>query len=143
MAKPDPALLDPARYPFSCRIEPRFGDLDTNMHINNVGLMGMMEEARVRFHRACGYNELHDDIASMVASFAVEFLGQAYYPEALEIHVGMARMGRSSHEVHQIVIQKGGPVAFARTIIVTTRGGRPQEIPAAFRDRIGPWMLRE
>ena len=36
MAKPDPALLNPARYPFTTTIEPRFGDLDVNLHVNKV-----------------------------------------------------------------------------------------------------------
>ena len=52
MAKPDPALLDPARYPFRCSIETRYRDLDSNLHINNGVMASLLEEGRVRFHRA-------------------------------------------------------------------------------------------
>jgi len=58
MPKPDPAMLDPARYPFRCAIETCFGDLDTNLHINNVSLSGLLEEGRVRFHRASGFHAM-------------------------------------------------------------------------------------
>jgi acyl-CoA thioester hydrolase len=77
VAKPDPSLLEPGRYPFHCRIEPRFGDLDPNMHLNNVALAGILEEARVRFHRASGYHTASEKMVSMVASFATDYLGQA------------------------------------------------------------------
>lgn len=143
MAKPDPALLDSARYPFTCRIEPRFGDLDTNMHINNVALVGILEEARVRFHRASGYHRAQDDIASMVASFAVEFLGQSFYPDALDISVASEGVGRTSHVVSQLATQNGQLVAFARSVIVSTRDGRPVELPESFRHSVQSWMLRQ
>ena len=46
MAKPDPALLDPARYPFHCTLETRYCDLDSNLHINNGVMASLLEEAR-------------------------------------------------------------------------------------------------
>ncbi len=142
MPKPDPALLEPARYPFSCLIDPRFSDLDVNQHINNVALMGIIEESRVRFHTAARYHDVHGDISSMVASFSVEFLGQGFYPEALEGHAGFARLGRTSHVVDQLITQKGRLVAFAQSIIVSTLDGRPVDIPPRFRESAQPWMLR-
>ena len=142
MAKPDPALLDPARFPFICMIEPRFGDLDTNMHINNAALAGIVEDARVRFHAKSGFHTAVKGIAAMVASFAIEYLGQAFYPAPLIIHVAAMRVGRTSYELVQLVMQEGRIVAFTRATMVCVKDGAPTEIPQLFADSVKPWMLR-
>jgi len=142
MPKPDPALLDPARYPFRCAIEPRFGDLDTNMHLNNVALAGILEEGRVRFHHASKYAHAVEDMTSMAASFAVEYLGQAHYPDSLDVHVAATKIGRTSHTLSQLVLQQGRLVAYAQAVLVCVRDNRPTEIPAMFSESIKPWMLR-
>jgi len=54
MARPDPALFDPARYPFGNSVTTRFADLDPNGHINNVAMAAVFEDARLRFLTAVG-----------------------------------------------------------------------------------------
>lgn len=142
MPKPDPALLDTARYPFSCPIEPRFGDLDVNMHINNVAMAGFLEDGRVRFHRRSGYREGLVGLSSMVASVAIEYLGQGHYPDALTVHCAVEDIGRTSHRLVQLVTQDGRIVAFARSTMVTVGKDGPAPLPATFGDRIEQWKLR-
>lgn len=145
MAKPDPALLDPARYPFRCEISTRFGDLDANLHVNNVALAGICEDARVRFHKASGYHAaLHawGEGTAMVVSFAIEYLGQAFHPEPLEVSVAAERIGTSSYVVTQLLRQGERTVAFARSTMVVVKDDRPVPIPDVFRQSVAPWMLR-
>jgi acyl-CoA thioester hydrolase len=143
MPKPDPALLDPERYPFRCEIPTRFGDLDTNLHLNNVALAGILEDARVRFHRASGYHQAIAGATSMVASFAVEYLGQGYFPDPLIIHVAASRLGKTSYGLSQLVLQSERTIAYAQSIMVVVRDDRPVPIPEAFRESVQPWMLRQ
>lgn len=142
MAKPDPALLNPARYPFACSIEPRFGDLDVNLHINNVAMAGMLEDGRVRFHRRSGYRELLVGCTSMVASVAIEYLGEANYPDSVAIACAMEHVGRTSHRLVQLVTQNGQPLVFARTVLVTVGPEGPAALPESFAASVAPWMLR-
>jgi acyl-CoA thioester hydrolase len=142
MPRPDPALLDPARYPFHCEIETRFGDIDVNQHINNVALVGLLEEGRVRFHRISGYHSAIAGVTSMVASIAVEFLGQSYFPDPLAMHVAPSLIGRSSHTLDQLVTQNGRVVAYARAVLVCTGEGGPVPLPDSFRESVRPWMLK-
>ena len=141
MPKPDPARLDPSRYPFQTSIEPRFGDLDVNMHVNNVALMGMCEEARIRFHRASGYNTIRPG-TSMIVSFAIEFLGQTFYPGTLEFHAALSHMGRTSHTVDLLVTQGDRTVAWTRAVIVDVRDDAPIAMSEAYVARAGDWMFR-
>lgn len=142
MAKPDPALLDPARYPFECEIATRFGDLDTNLHINNVALASICEDARVRFHKASGYHAAITGATAMVASFAIEYLGQAFHPDPLQLHVAAERIGNSSYVIAQLVRQAERPIAFTRSTMVVVKDDRAMTIPDAFRETVQPWMLR-
>ena len=143
MSKPEPALLDPARYPFRCEIEPRYSDLDSNMHINNAALAGILQEARSRYHRASGYDVALKGITSMAASLSIQYLGQGHYPETLEIHVAATTVGRTSHTVGQLVMQEGRLIAYAQTVLVCVKNDKPTENPAEFRESIKPWMLRQ
>ena len=142
MAKPDPALLDFARYRFACSIETRFGDLDVNMHINNVALAGLLEEGRVRYHRAAGTLGALTGAYPMVASLAVEFLGQSYFPDPIEVRVAATHLGRTSYTLAQLASQGTRVVAFAQATMVCMGPDGPVALPPAFRDGVQPWMLR-
>ena len=142
MAKPDPALLDPAHYPFQLDIATRFGDLDMNQHINNVAMAGLFEDARVRFLYQTGTMGTAGPIQPMTASFAIEFLRQAYYPTPLTFHVGVSRIGRTSHTVVQLAMQDGAAVALAHSVVVATRDGGPCSLPAAVEAVTRQWMIK-
>ncbi len=141
MPKPDPALLDPSRYPFSCELQTRYTDVDTNLHVNNVAIVEIMQEARVRFHRACKYEESITGLTAMTVSFAVDYLGEAQYYVPLMNHVGGLAMGCTSHTLGQLITQEGNVVAFAQTIIVTIDNGKPAENGPAFREAMKDWMI--
>lgn len=142
MPKPDPALLDPARYSFNCQIEPRFGDLDYNLHINNVALLGIVEEARLRFHAAAGHPVLRHDLRPLVASVAVEYLAEGRHPDPLTICAGLVSIGRSSYTLGQLALQCGRAIAHVRTVMVCTDDSGPATIPQDVRDAMQPWLLR-
>jgi hypothetical protein len=76
VAKPDPALLDAARYPFDLEITTRFADLDPNDHINNVAIAAVLEDARVRFNEALGFRTVIRSLRAMVASVSIDYLAQ-------------------------------------------------------------------
>lgn len=142
MAKPDPALLDAARYPFIRTTEPRFGDLDINMHVNNVAMASMLEDVRMHFHGRNGYRDLLAGKATMIASMTIEYLGEASYPDALEIGCAVEHIGRTSHHIVQLVRQNGRPLTFARTVLVAVGSDGPCPLPDQFALSAQPWMLR-
>lgn len=144
MPKPDPALLDPARFPFHCQIETRYRDLDSNLHLNNGVLASLLEEGRVRFHRASKFGNVAADpaLSAMVASVAIDYLGESHFPDPLEIHVAAARIGNSSYDLCQLVMQQGAIIAFARVTMVCIKAGKPFAIPAELRSSAEPWMLK-
>lgn len=143
MPRPDPALLDPARYPFRLETTTRFADVDPNQHLNNVALAAMMEDGRVRFNFAIRFREAIAPRRAMVASMGIEYLAQGYFPDPVEVRCAIEGVGRTSFTIIQLMSQGGRNVAFARSIIVCTDGDTPSPIPDDFRARlISDWSLR-
>lgn len=142
MAKPDPALLGAARYPFSCRIEPRFGDLDLNMHINNVAMAGILEDARIRLFREAGGHKYMAGLSTMVASIAIDYLAETHYPDPITVHCALERIGRSSQTIVQLVTQGETPVVFARTVLVMVGLDGPAALTEDYVENAGQWILR-
>jgi acyl-CoA thioester hydrolase len=141
MPRPDPALLDQARYPFRTVLDPRFSDLDINSHLNNVAIMEIFQEARVRLHTS--YAGLPDSrpYALIVASFSVDFLADGGYPDPITVAVGITEVGRTSHTVRSLMLQNGAPVAFQTSVMVRTIKGQPIENDPAFREAMAPWLM--
>lgn len=142
MAKPDPALLDPARYPFANAVTTRFADLDPNGHINNVAMAAMFEDSRLRFIGEIGFPRNAEGARFMVANVTIDYLAQAYYPQGLVCHVAALPGGRSSWSLQQLLLQDDKPVAAARVAIVFTDGERPMAIHSVLRERLVPWLIR-
>jgi len=143
MPKPDPALLDTARYPYSCSIDPRFGDLDVNLHINNVAMAGIVEDGRVRFNHATGFWKGMTGLTVMVASFQIEYLGQGHYPDPILVHSALETTGRTSLGLVQLLTQGERTIAFARSVLVTVdRSGLAAPLPPGFVEAKDQWSLR-
>lgn len=134
MAKPDPALLDPARYRRTAVIATRYADLDTNRHVNNIAMGAMFEDARVRFQIDLAADGVMHSF--MVASFAVEYLNQAHYPAPIVFHSAVIAHGRTSITVLQLAVQEGTPVALGTSVMVLTDGTRPAPLPDEWPPRL-------
>ena len=89
------------RYSFHDRI--RYGDLDTNAHLNNVAVHGFFESARVAYMR-----ELFPDIEPLGRSGAfgmifaethVRFASPGFYEEDLRVDVRPTELRRSSVKI--------------------------------------------
>lgn len=143
MARPDAALLDPARYPFTHQITTRFADVDPNQHLNNVALAAMMEDARVRFNLAMGSAIKIGERRAMVASVAMDYLSQGHFPGSVSVHCAIEGVGRTSWRIIQLLEQDGRAVAFARSVIVAIADDRPTPVSDEFRAALAAkWTFR-
>lgn len=142
MPKPDPALLNPARYPFCTTIESRFSDMDTNRHVNNVALAAYLEDARVRFYAHTGFGAWADGLSIMIVSLAAEYLSEGRYPAAFTVYSAIENLGRKSHAMVQLIVQDGRIVVFARSVMVAADADGPAPLPPHFLENAKPWMLQ-
>lgn len=133
MAKPDPFRCSPANYPFEIEIGTRYGDLDTNGHLNNVAIARFFEDARVRFQAGLAPREGEAGARGLVAAVHVDYLAEGFYPAPVVVTAGIGGIGTSSWRVFEAAFQEGRCIAVCDTVFVRLQDGRPAPIDAAWR----------
>lgn len=86
----DPARLAREAYPFRLDVRTRFGDLDTNRHVNNVALAGWYLDALAELHLdVLGYPTGGPLDGLSPSSLQVEYLAEVHYPGIHQLRVGV------------------------------------------------------
>ncbi|MGO2090636.1 MAG: acyl-CoA thioesterase [Microbacterium gubbeenense] len=132
-------------------VQRRWGDQDALGHINNVSLLKLLEEARLRAFWRTGDDGdspvavFTDDmvssgsaIATLVARQEIEYLLPVPYGrDPLDVQVWIGRLGGSSVEICYEVWSPDGTVLYARAttvvVLVDMDSGRPMRLPADIR----------
>lgn len=131
----------------------RWGDLDAYDHVNNVAIMRLLEEARVRAFWA---PEHHDDVRhptavfprdgdshSVIAGHRVEYVQQIDYQRApLDVQLWISRLGGASFEIAYEVFALTGLVVRASStlVLVGRESGRPRRLTDAERAAWAPFV---
>lgn len=130
MAKPDSWRLDPANYPFSLEIPTRYGDLDTNKHLNNVAYARFFEEGRVRYQLKIRARDHFAGRRGLIASLTVNYLAEGGYPRPVTVTAGFGPSGRTSWQILLAAFQKDRCIATCDSLLV----GRDEAGPAPLTD---------
>lgn len=144
MDRPAPERLLRSTYPWSFDIPPRFGDLDPMRHLNNAALVRFYEDGRIRFIDSVGGRAtLEAGYGFVVAAFAVQYLAQGSYPQAVTVSSGVVRLGRSSLRLAHALFQSDACIGVGETTLVhVQRGtGAAWPLPAAFHQVLGAYSL--
>ncbi|MFI4921561.1 MAG: acyl-CoA thioesterase [Gammaproteobacteria bacterium] len=76
----------PASFPYVVELEVRVSDLNYGNHLGNDAVLSLIHEARRRYIRALGSDEIGaDGVGFVVADSAVIYRAQAFYGDALRI----------------------------------------------------------
>lgn len=125
---------------FVHQLEVRFRDCDPMGHANNAVYLTYLEQARFAHWRALwkyrqeGWDRRVPGV--ILARAEVDYRGQAREGDVLDIHLTVARLGRTSfHYEYRITDQKGTLILEARTVQVMYdySQGKPVVIPDDIR----------
>ncbi len=125
-----------ASYPFRVTLPTRYGDMDSNAHLNNVAIARLVEEARVRFHW-----RLRETVAAtspagiMIVHVSIDYLGEGSYPADVEAGVAVASVGGSSYRLAIGLFQGGAAIALADSVMVNLADDRSGAAPVAADSR--------
>lgn len=91
------ARLDRHAYPFRLDVRTRFGDLDTNRHVNNVALAGWYLDALAELHSdVLGYPTGGPLDGLSPSTLAVQYLDEVHYPAIHQLRVGVVELTEAS-----------------------------------------------
>jgi len=143
MPKNEPLRREFSTYPVVIQVLSRFGDMDALRHINNIAVAQYFEEARVAGMRQMLGGDLlaGADGRMVIARLTIDYLHEATYPGALEVGVGVLRLGNSSFTFGLALFQNGLCVGVSDAVMVNTDGHGPARLPENVRARLGQFML--
>lgn len=141
--KADPRRRDPANYPWSWRLQPRFADMDINRHLNNVSITRFFEEARIRFNWQLFEGDAPDARPRyLVAHVAVDYLAEGSYPDPLLLTYAVGNIGTSSFRCLMGMFQNGICIALSDTVLVHRGEHGPAPLTPELRERLERWPLK-
>jgi acyl-CoA thioester hydrolase len=110
-----PKLSD---YPVHETERLRFGDLDTQGHVNNVAFAELLESGRIYFFRDTFRPALDPHQGTVVARVVIDYLGELHWPGEVTIGTGVTRIGRSSVGIRQGLFDGDRCAALCESVIV-------------------------
>ena len=131
-----------AREPFATR----WNDNDQYGHLNNTIYYQAMDTAVNAFMmREGGLRPDGDGPIALCATSSCDFLASAGFPDALEVCIGVERLGRTSITWDLAILRAGedDPIATGRFVhvFVDPASRRPVDIPVAIRTAIEKLIL--
>ena len=142
-------------------IHRRWGDQDALGHVNNVSMMKLLEEARLRAFWRTGEADdgpmavfgedtvaADGEMMTLIARQEIEYLlPTPYAKEPLDIQLWIGRLGGSSVEIcYEVMSPKtdADRVSYARAttlvVLVDTKTGRPTRMPDHMREAWTPYL---
>lgn len=130
------ARLVRENYPFRFDVRTRFGDLDTNRHVNNVALAGWYLDGLAELHQdVLGYPTGGPLDGLSPSSLSVQYRDQVHYPGIFQLRIGVAELDEDTVRyacglfdgprciglaeavgVHQAPADNGDPVRLAEAL---------------------------
>ena len=142
--------LEASHYPFCCSVAIRYGDLDTQGHVNNIAMASLLEDARSRFLIEVGVSSICEGGGETItlgggklvtAAARYDYLAQAFYPGSLDVCCATTKVGRSSFSVAQLALQNGIPVAACSVVFALTDGRTSMDLGHLIQNALsGTWL---
>ena len=134
--------MDATRLTFHTDLSVRITDINYGRHLGNDAMLGLLQEARLRFLAQAGFSEEDIGGVGMVMGDAVvQFKAVAFYGDELSVGVGLQDVERRTFDLVYRVVRKGdnAVVALAKTGMVAYdyRQNRLARVPDVFLEKMG------
>lgn len=131
----------PASFSFSTELDIYIGHINYGNHLDNVQLLALVSEARVRYLKAMGYSELQvEGVGMLVADAAVQYRTESFHGERLRIELQAMDFNKYGCDlVWRITeVHSDREVARGKTGILCFdyQARKPVLIPSAFLDKL-------
>lgn len=139
MTKPEPFRLARDAYPIGQEITTRVSDNDGYGHLNAIRIGHYYEEARASFYKQLDNGKRHPRV--LVAELKIRYLGEGFWPGAVEVSTGIVRIGSSAFTMGQGLWQNGTCIGLCDTVLVHASEGKTSPLPTAFREQLEQYLL--
>jgi acyl-CoA thioester hydrolase len=143
-----PARLDSTLrledFPYRLTDNVRFADLDPNHHVNNAVYATYFETGRVTLMKDRSFGLMPDGLAWIMVRLDIHFRAELRWPGAIEMGLGVAKLGRTSVTFDQVVFSEGKCVASARSVsvLIDENTRKPTPLTEEIIANLKRWWLR-
>jgi acyl-CoA thioester hydrolase len=139
--KPAPRLAD---YPHLATDTIRFGDLDSQGHVNNAVFATYFETGRVAMFRNPDLGIGVLDGTYILVRSEIDYLSELRWPGRVEIGTALAEFGRTSFKVAQVIFNKDICAAAGRftMVLFDRKEKRPRPLTEDVIARLSQWKYR-
>ena len=132
----------PANLPFETRIPIRVSDLNYADHLSNDAVLSIMHEARRRYLRNLGFEELNvDGVGTIMTDTGIVYKSEGFYGDVLQVQVGTGDFSSRGFDMFYRLVNEasGKEVALAKTGILFYDYDRKKvvRVPEAFLTAVG------
>ncbi|WP_227999610.1 acyl-CoA thioesterase [Mycolicibacterium sp. P1-5] len=131
-ARPHEMRLKLDTYPVVDAIQARYGDMDSNAHLNNLALEALHENARATMNRNL-FPDIYDvtsrRLRLVTSQNAVHFLAEVHWPGTIQTGAGVGRIGRTSFVASTGLFVGNKCVGVCDTVLVLLGDDGPVPIP--------------
>lgn len=129
--------IDPGQYQHRREDRIRVTDIDFQLHVNNAVFAQFFASGRYDFLREVVRPHLPEGYRLLVAGTQISFLAEMVYGPPIETLTRVAKLGRSSMLLDQLILQAGRAVSRAETTMVFHLAGQSTPWPDAVRAMLG------
>ncbi len=139
--KPPPQLAD---YPHQTADTIRYGDLDSQGHVNNAVFATYFETGRLAMLRNADLGIAVPGATYVSVRTEIDFILELHWPGTVMIGTAVGEFGRSSFKVVQAVFHNGGCAASgqATLVMLDSASRRARPLPADEIARLSQWKYR-
>lgn len=104
----------PENWHFQTQMTITIGDINYGNHLSNDAVLRLAHEARIRFLSHHGYSEMNiDGVGLIMADAAIQFVGQGFHGDALNIRLAVTDIGRAGFSLIYLFERQsdGGQIA--------------------------------
>ena len=129
-------LADPGAFRCWAEDRLRFGDMDSQGHVNNAVYATFCESGRIALRNAPGHPPLPPGSGMVVVRFLINYIAELRWPGIVRTGTSLLAIGRSSLTMVHGVFRDDSVIATAESVTVlfdqATR--RPRPLPDPVRD---------
>lgn len=137
-------LLDSATYRYSFDMQSRYGDIDSQQHLNNSRIGEFYQEGRVRFFTGLGRQlnvQSYGELRVLVAHISIDYVAEIFYPQDVSVKLGIAAIGRTSITLQMALFSEGKCAGLAKVVVVNADAKGPAPIADDWRAALDAYRL--
>lgn len=130
-----------AHYPFCTELQIYTSHINHGNHLDNAQLLTLVSEARLRFIRWLGYDEMDVlGLGTVVGDVGAQYLSEGFHGDVLQIEMAPADLGRYGFDVVFRIREKTSQRDVARgkvgVVLVDKQARKAAPMPDAVRERL-------